>query len=209
MEKNMKDEDYEKYESDFVNAVIQFNSLFADYVKSVDEELWKRAVDYAKDYAGSGNVSFNYISEKNSKSILSSLLSQTIFLRDLALDIDEVREEYIQFVNEHKNKTTEEIQDLWLKYFETTREDPFGYGQDLNLFIECDHKFKFSDFDDEDWTNYANITIHCTKNGEFQHKFLDILDENSLHGTELYNYYNNALKSIDSMLDNLDDNDEE
>jgi hypothetical protein len=211
MEKNMKDEDYDKYEQNLMEAIFKFNTLFADYVKSVDEDLWKRAVDYAKDYSGSGNVSFDYVSEKTPDNLLKNTLSQTIFLRDLATDIEEVREEYIAFIRNNKSKTTKEMQEKWLQYYQTTPEDPFGYQQDINMFIECDHKFNFSEFDDEDWLNYTNITIHCTTNRNFQDKFMDILNEHDSDG-HMIKYFTTAIKSIDKMIGDLpeyDENDED
>lgn len=197
----MKDEDYEKYEQNVINAIIQFNTLFADYVKSVDEDLWKRAVDYAKDYAESGNVSFNYVTEKSPEHILSSTLTQTIFLRDVALDIEDVRDEYMKFIDKYRNKPTEEIQQLWLKFHDATPDDPFGYAEDLELFMRCNHTFNFAEFDEEDWMNYANLSIHCTKNREFQQKFVDVLTDNKMSDSKLYAYYVNAMQNIEYIMD--------
>ena len=77
----MKQEDYDKYSEDLLNAVMEFNGLFADYVKQMDVGLWGRAVDYAKEYAKSNTVSFNYSNEKTSKQVLNNTVSQTIFIK--------------------------------------------------------------------------------------------------------------------------------
>jgi hypothetical protein len=113
----MKPEDYDNYEQNVIEAIIQFNSYFSEYVKQMDEDLWNRAVDYAKSFAQSGVVSFNYVSEKSPDVVLNNLLSQQIFLKDLVIDIDETREEYMEFVEVQTKKglSTPEIMKKWLE----------------------------------------------------------------------------------------------
>lgn len=41
-------------------AIIEFGFKFAEYVKEMDEDLWKRAIDYAKDWTEVDGVSFYY-----------------------------------------------------------------------------------------------------------------------------------------------------
>lgn len=41
-------------------AMIEFGLNFARYIKEVDRDMWKRAVDYAKDTTDVDGVEFNY-----------------------------------------------------------------------------------------------------------------------------------------------------
>ena len=47
----------------FLEAVFEFSTHYADYVKEMDESLHKRAVDYAKTFTDVEGVEFNYIDE--------------------------------------------------------------------------------------------------------------------------------------------------
>ena len=42
----------------YLEAMVEFGYQFSDYVKNVDEELWKRAVEYAKDYTKKHGIVF-------------------------------------------------------------------------------------------------------------------------------------------------------
>tara|TARA_R100000458_G_scaffold32554_1_gene29940 strand:- start:3680 stop:3856 length:177 start_codon:yes stop_codon:yes gene_type:complete len=42
----------------YLEAMVEFGYQFSDYVKNVDEELWKRAVEYAKDYTKKNGIVF-------------------------------------------------------------------------------------------------------------------------------------------------------
>lgn len=185
----MKPEDYDRYEQNVVEAVIQFNSYFSEYVKQMDEDLWNRAVDYAKSFAKSGVVSFNYCSDKNIDDILGNLLAQQIFIKDLATDIEDTREEYMDFVDNNSKLTTPQIMEKWLKENNTTSDNPFGYEEDIAFFVKCDHKFSFDKFDDDDWMNYTNICIVSSVDPNFQKTYTQILLD--IHGEEsdLYQYY--------------------
>lgn len=46
-------------------AVIEFGFKFAEYVKEMDPDLWKRAIDYAKDWTNVEGVSFYYVNEED------------------------------------------------------------------------------------------------------------------------------------------------
>ena len=41
-----------------IHLQFEFGYQFSDYVKNVDEELWKRAVEYAKDYTKKNGITF-------------------------------------------------------------------------------------------------------------------------------------------------------
>lgn len=46
-------------------AIIEFGFKFAEYVKEMDPDLWKRAVDYAKDWTQVEGVSFYYVNDED------------------------------------------------------------------------------------------------------------------------------------------------
>jgi hypothetical protein len=48
----------------FLEAVFEFSTHYADYVKEMDESLHKRAVDYAKTFTDVDGVEFNYVDEE-------------------------------------------------------------------------------------------------------------------------------------------------
>lgn len=45
-------------------AIIEFGFKFAEYVKEMDPDLWRRAVDYAKDWTQVEGVSFHYTKDR-------------------------------------------------------------------------------------------------------------------------------------------------
>ena len=47
----------------FLEAVFEFSTHYAEYVKEMDETLHRRAVDYAKTFTDVEGVEFNYIDE--------------------------------------------------------------------------------------------------------------------------------------------------
>ena len=48
----------------FLEAVFEFSTHYAEYVKEMDETLHRRAVDYAKTFTDVEGVEFNYIDEE-------------------------------------------------------------------------------------------------------------------------------------------------
>ena len=47
----------------FLEAVFEFSTHYAEYVKEMDESLHERAVDYAKTFIDVEGVEFTYIDE--------------------------------------------------------------------------------------------------------------------------------------------------
>lgn len=45
-------------------AIIEFGFKFAEYVKEMNPDLWKRAIDYAKDWTQVEGVSFHYVKDE-------------------------------------------------------------------------------------------------------------------------------------------------
>jgi len=66
---NLSDEDIEnnpEKAEKIAEAYVSFAESFSEYIKNIDEELWKRAVDYAKSCAEEDvdGITFKY-EEKN------------------------------------------------------------------------------------------------------------------------------------------------
>jgi hypothetical protein len=49
----------------FLEAVFEFSTHYAHYVKEMDENLHRRAVDYAKTFTDVEGVEFNYVDEED------------------------------------------------------------------------------------------------------------------------------------------------
>ena len=49
----------------FLEAVFEFSTHYAHYVKEMDESLHRRAVDYAKTFTDVEGVEFNYVDEED------------------------------------------------------------------------------------------------------------------------------------------------
>lgn len=200
---DLKEEDYEKYQHDLLNACLQFNTLFCEYVKQMDPALWKRAVDYAKDFTNSGIIKFKYVEERSIENLLANPLSQTIFVRELSDSIEYMLSEYIEFVNERKSHmTVDEIKKSWLKQTGYEESDPFNNENNLNFFIQCDHRFAFDKFDEDDWISYMNVTHNCSKNREFQERLLPILEKHLGMESKFYHYFVKCLELNDGLENN-------
>ena len=49
----------------FLEAVFEFSTHYANYVKEMDESLHSRAVDYAKTFTDVEGVEFDYVDEED------------------------------------------------------------------------------------------------------------------------------------------------
>jgi hypothetical protein len=65
MEENEQPE--ENPGDELADALLNFMSLFSNYVKECDPKLWKRAIDYAKSFAETDNVKFHYYEDEDEK----------------------------------------------------------------------------------------------------------------------------------------------
>lgn len=62
-----EDEIPEENSDELADALLNFMSLFSQYVKECDPKLWKRAIDYAKSFAETENVKFLYYEDDTEK----------------------------------------------------------------------------------------------------------------------------------------------
>jgi hypothetical protein len=211
MEKSMKEEDYDNYQENLLMAVLKFNELFSDYVKQMDPVLWQKAKDYAKDYSETGNIKFQAISERSAETILLNISSQVIFVKNLASVISEMNEEFSTFLQQNPNKSVDEIKKKWLKSHtddEYTEEDPFGFEKEIDLFIECDHKFDFDKFDQDDWCEYIFVAFNCGKNINFMQKFVDLIEERFEEDSEVYQYYLECRQNLNNIIGEIKEDEE-
>lgn len=209
MEKNMNEEDFDKYNDALLDTVLQFNQLFADYVKEMDPELWKKAREYAKDFSKQHGIELADVSSKTPEMILADLTRQTLFIKITASTIQQMGEEYAEYVQKNSKLSVPELQQKWLKENkdnEFTKDDPFGTENDINLFIACDHKFSFDKFDDSDWMDYMYILMNCTKDTQFVKDFKPIIDQYHELRSDIYNYYRDCMKAYKDAIKLLRNN---
>ena len=57
---NLNDDEREEAEM-LTQAFLQFTHHFQEYIKVINPELWKRAVDYAKTFTDVEGVEFTYV----------------------------------------------------------------------------------------------------------------------------------------------------
>lgn len=57
---DLDDIDHEEAEK-ITQAFLQFTHRFQEYIKEIDPELWKRAVDYSKTFTEVEGVEFTYV----------------------------------------------------------------------------------------------------------------------------------------------------
>jgi hypothetical protein len=57
---NLNDDEREEAEM-LTQAFLQFTHHFQEYIKEINPELWKRAVDYAKTFTDVEGVEFTYV----------------------------------------------------------------------------------------------------------------------------------------------------
>jgi hypothetical protein len=63
LENSENDENYAEAQLKVCQAFIQFNSFFSEYIKTMNPDLWKKAVDYAKDSVDIPGVELKLLDE--------------------------------------------------------------------------------------------------------------------------------------------------
>ena len=64
------DEDsYAEAQLKVCQAFLQFNSFFSEYVKELDPDLWKKAIEYAKDSVDIPGVELRFVDEDDEDNI--------------------------------------------------------------------------------------------------------------------------------------------
>jgi hypothetical protein len=62
MNEDFRDMD-EEAQMKVCQAFLQFNGLFSQYIREMDEELWKKAVEFAKDGVDIPGVQLKFLEE--------------------------------------------------------------------------------------------------------------------------------------------------
>jgi hypothetical protein len=87
MEKNMNDKPNNQdnhEEDDFDNlpsnaasslawAMMEFNGKFSEYIKEMNPDLWKKAVDYAVTFTKVHGITFEYVKTKDSEDVVATV----------------------------------------------------------------------------------------------------------------------------------------
>jgi len=68
-------------------AMLQFNCKFSEYIKEMNPELWKKAVDYAVTFTDVNGITFEYMKTAEGEDVIANV-------EYLEVDEDEEDEEY-------------------------------------------------------------------------------------------------------------------
>ena len=137
-----------------LTGMVEFHFKFAEYIReNVDNELFYRAIDYAKTYAKVDGMEFNYWHEDNEK-----------FLDEL-LHLLEKRTKHFARLVEKVGK--EEAENMYIRRKKTTREDPLGLKNYLENFIRHARELDYEQFKMEDWVNYVRICSYIKDDPKF------------------------------------------
>jgi len=96
MTDNNDDDIYENIENDadlppetqgaLAWAMLQFNCKFSEYIKEMNPELWKKAVDYAVTFTSVDGITFEYVKSDVGEDVIANI--------DIEVDEDENEEDY-------------------------------------------------------------------------------------------------------------------
>jgi len=136
-------------EQDFLllTGLADFHFKFAEYVREADQDMFYRAIDYAKTYAKTDGMKFDYWHEDHKK-----------FLEEMNQIFLKLQAKFDRLVN--KIGDEEEAKRLWVKKKNTSHEDPLGMSRYLENFIHHAKELDYDSFDLNDWENYMKICKH-------------------------------------------------
>ena len=125
-------------------GVAEFHFKFAEYIRETDQNMFYRAIDYARTYTKANGLSFDYWHEDNKKFLME--------LSNMLLKIQNSYEKCLnKFQDEQKAKT------MWMKKKKTTIEDILGVKNYTQNFIHHSKELEYESFDEEDWRNFSSI----------------------------------------------------
>lgn len=127
-----------------LTGLAEFHFKFAEYVREADQEMFYRAIDYAKTYTNSDGVKFDYWHEENPR-----------FLEELYATLTKIENSYKRLVN--KVGDEERAKEIWIKKKKTNKEDLLGMKNYISNFIRHAKELDYDSFTTEDWTNFVNI----------------------------------------------------
>lgn len=136
---NITKEDYNT-----LTTIAEFHFKFSEYIREIDEELFYRAVDYAKTFATVNGASLEYWHEDNKKFL--DELYKTLYKREML---------FKQFVNKIGNE--DDAKQIWMKKKKTNQEDILGIKNYISNFTRHGRELNYDEFDMVDWANFVNI----------------------------------------------------
>jgi hypothetical protein len=66
-------------------AMLQFNCKFSEYIKEMNPELWKKAVDYAVTFTSVDGITFEYVKTAEGEDVIANVE---------IIEVDEDEEDY-------------------------------------------------------------------------------------------------------------------
>jgi len=54
-------------------AMLQFNCKFSEYIKEMNPELWKKAVDYAVTFTKVDGITFEYVNTEEGEDVIANI----------------------------------------------------------------------------------------------------------------------------------------
>lgn len=146
-------------------GLVDFHFKFSEYVREQDQEMFYRAVDYARTFTNTAGVEFEYWHEDNKK-----------FLNELYNMLLKKRNAYDKFIDKSVDAgdTLDEALDKWTRKKKTNKEDPLGIKNYTSNFIRHSKELDYNSFDEEDWDNFFGICVFIKNDGfiEFAKKII-------------------------------------
>jgi hypothetical protein len=135
-------------------GLVEFHFKFAEYVRESNQEMFYRAIDYAKTYTAADGVEFDYWHEDNPK-----------FLQELSTLLIKKEASFQRLMD--KVGDEEKATDIWMKKKNTNKEDVLGMKSYLSNFIRHARELDYDSFSLEDWANFANICKYIKDEPKF------------------------------------------
>jgi hypothetical protein len=136
-------------------GLVEFHFKFAEYIRESNQEMFYRAIDYAKTYTNSDGVQFDYWHEDNAK-----------FLQELSTVLLKAKTSFDRLVSK-VGGDEDYAKEIWMKKKKTNKEDLLGMGNYLSNFIRHAKELDYDSFTSEDWMNYVNICKYIDNDPKF------------------------------------------
>jgi hypothetical protein len=165
-----------------MTGVIEFHSKFSEYIRETDEELFFRAVDYAKTFTNVPGMEFGYWHEDNKK-----------FLDELLRKLERRKASFNRLVE--KTQDEAKARTIWKKKKNTTDDDFFGFSGYFKNFTRHAPKLEYDKFDMDDWVNFVKICKYIKNNDKFIEFALAKISHYYTIESELYKELKNEQES--------------
>jgi len=153
-------------------GLVEFHFKFAEYIKEQDQEMFFRAIDYARTYTQTKGVVFEYWHENNKQ-----------FLQELNDTLLKNKNKYEKFISSRLSLGDDEetANSKWIKKKKTNKEDLYCIKSYLENFIRHSKELDYDSFDQDDWNYFFNICKFIKNDGfiNFSKKIVE-----TMFGTE-------------------------